>query len=248
MSDQDVNSIVVLFKGGRLPSWHQLREETRNDFTRIHVDLMLSVAHNHGMKRLEGFRLIGPQDNWQRFWLIEFPSIEAAQAWIQAEMAPPYGLYGYYEYHFSRRLKSEVFSAWVTKPVPPTIALDTDPHTVPELRIDMGSLVLVMLARYRPGAEALSPEERGDSKHVELMRSIARREGLMRLEAFQLLSPQNDWHRAWIIELPTLEAAEAWVEGEESLPHGMYARRDIYLARKWAPEYFASWVKRDQCQ
>ncbi|MBP88020.1 MAG: hypothetical protein CMJ64_15055 [Planctomycetaceae bacterium] len=68
---------------------------------------------------------------------------------------------------------------------------------------------------------------------------------LMRLEAFQLMTPKNDWHRAWVIELPTLEAAEAWVEGEESLPHGMHAKRIIYFARKWSPAYFASWIKRD---
>ena len=245
MPDQDANSIVILFKGGRLPSWHQLSEKQKSEFTQTHVDLMLSVAHKHGMRRLEGFRLIGPQDNWQRFWLIEFPSIEGAEAWIQAEMAPPYGLYGYYEYYFSRRLKPEVFSAWVTNAAPPIVPLETDPHAVPELYIDTGSVVVLMFARYRPGAEALSPEERGDQIHIDLMHRIAREHGLMRLEAFQLLSPQHDWHRAWIIELPTLEAAEAWIDGEEALPHGMYAQRHIHLARNWAPEYFASWIQRE---
>ena len=52
---------------------------------------MLSVARDHRMKRMEGFRLIAPQERWERFWVIEFPTLEGAEAWIEAEMAPPYG-------------------------------------------------------------------------------------------------------------------------------------------------------------
>ena len=245
MPDQNTNNIVVLLKGGRLPSWYQLSVQDQNKFSQTHVDLMLSVSEQHRMRRLEGFRLIGPQDAWHRFWLMEFPSMDGAEAWIQAEMAPPYGLYGHYQYYFSRQLRPEIFSAWVTKPATPAVPLAEDPRTIPLLEIDTKSVVVLMFARYRPGAEALTPRERGDMQHVELMRSLANNYGLMRLEAFQLLTPQNDWHRAWIIELPTLDAAEAWVEGEEALPHGMYANRSIHLARKWAPEYFASWTKRD---
>ena len=243
MSDQASSNIVILLKGGRLPSWYQLSEKDRDDFSQTHVNLMLSIAEQYGMKRLEGFHLIGSQDDWQRFWLIDFPSIEGAEQWIQAEMAPPYGLYGYYEYHLSRQLQPELYSTWVTEPAPPTVPLAADPHIIPKLHDDTGSIVVLMFARYRPGAKALSPEERGDAKHIDLMQNIAQKAGLMRLEAFQLLTPQNEWHRAWIIELPTLEAAEAWIEGEESLPFGMYASRTIYLTRKWSPKYFASWVK-----
>ena len=235
MPEQNTDSIVVLFRGGRLPSWHQLSDKDRSEYTQTHVNLMLSVAEQHQMKRMEGLRLIGAQNDWQRFWLMEFPSMEGAEQWIQAEMAPPYGRYGYYEYYFSRQLKPDVFSAWVTEPVPPTVPLSADPHAVPELWTDTESIVVLMFARYRPGVELLSSTERGDEQHVKLMQGIARRHGLMRLEAFQLLTPQNDWHRAWIIELPTLEAAEAWIEGEESLPHGMHAQRTIYLTRKWSP-------------
>lgn len=245
MPTKDNDNIVILYKGGRLPSWYQLSEQQQSAYSQSHVDLMLSVAGQHRMQRLEGFRLIGPQDTWQRFWLIEFPSMEGAQAWIEAEMAPPYGQYGYYEYFFSKSFRPDVFSDWVTNPAPPTVPLDADPHTIPELWTDTTNVVVLMLARYRPGAEELTPEERGDAKHVELMRNIAKEQGLIRLEAFRLLAPQDDWHRAWIIELPSFEAAEAWIEGEESLPHGMYARRDIYLTRKWSPEYFASWVPRN---
>ncbi|MBC8356389.1 MAG: hypothetical protein H8E66_30795 [Planctomycetes bacterium] len=243
MTDRD--PVIVLFKGGRLPAWHQLSDQERSEFEQTHVDLMLSVAREHAMARLEGFRLIGPQGDWQRFWLIEFPTMEGAEAWIRAEMTPPYGLYGDYEYHLSRPLEHEPYSAWVTQPAPPVVPLPADPHTIPELRTDPNSIVVLMFARYRPFAEALTPEQRGDAQHVDLMRGIAKEHGLMRLEGFQLVSPQTDWHRAWVIELPTLEAAEAWIEGEEALPHGMHAQRTIHLARKWAPEYFASWSELD---
>ena len=233
--------VVVLFKGGRLPAWHQLSDEERSEFEQTHVDLMLSVAHQHAMTRLEGFRLIGPQGDWQRFWLIEFPTIQGAEAWMRAEMAPPYGLYGHYEYLLSRPLQAERYAAWATRPIPPIVQRSKDPHTIPALQIDPSSIVVLIFARYRSGAEALTAEQRGDAEHIALMQEIAREHGLMRLEGFQLLTPQADWHRAWIIELPTLEAAEAWVAGEEAPPHGIHARRKIYLARKWAPEYFASW-------
>ena len=108
MPIQDANSIVILFKGGRLPSWHRLTDKQRDEFSQTHVDLMLTVADRYGMKRMEVFRLIGPQDVWQRFWLIEFPTMEGAEQWIQAEMAPPYGLYGFYEYHLSRNFRRDL--------------------------------------------------------------------------------------------------------------------------------------------
>ncbi len=246
MPDQDSGNVVVLFKGGRLGTWYQLTEKERRDFSQTHVDLMLSVASQYGMRRLEGFRLIGPQKDWQRFWLIEFPTMQGAEQWIQAEMAPPYGLYGYYEYQLSRPLEAELFSAWVTDPAPPTVPLTADPHVISELWSDTGSVVVLMFVRYRPGAEALTAAERGDAKHVELMRHLAKQYGLMRLEGFQLITPQNGWHRAWIIELPNLEAAEAWIDGEESLPFGRHASRTIHIARKWSPEYFASWVSQNE--
>jgi hypothetical protein len=241
MHQRDGN-IVVLFQGGRLPSWGRLSVEEQNRFSQSHVDLMLTVAQQYQLRRLEGFRLLGPQDAWQRFWLIEFPALAGAEAWIEAEMAPPYGRYGYYNYHLSRKLDPERFSAWVTDPAPPVVPLADDPHTIPELKADTGSVVVLMFARYRAGAESLTPQERGDDQHVALMTGLARQYGLMRLEAFQLITPQDEWHRAWVIELPTLEAAEAWIAGEETPPHGAHASRTYQLARRWAPEYCASWT------
>ncbi|MBT4863710.1 MAG: hypothetical protein HON53_01135 [Planctomycetaceae bacterium] len=243
MPDQDTNSIVILFKGGRLPSWYQLTDKQRDDFSQTHVDLMLSVADQYGMTRLEGFHLIGPQDVWQRFWLIEFPTMEGAEHWIQAEMAPPYGLYGYYEYHLSRKFQPDVFSTWVTDPAPPTVPLDADPHIIPDLHANRESIIVIMFARHRSEALAREAEEPGDAQYISPMKKVSEQCGVKRLEGFRLISPQQDWHRAWIIELPSLEAAEAFIEGEESPPHSIRARREFHLARKWSPEYFASWVR-----
>ena len=237
------SSIVVLFKGGRLPSWHRLTPAQRREYEQEHVDLMLSVARDHRMKRLEGFRLIAPQERWERFWVIEFPTLEGAEAWIEAEMAPPYGLYGFYEYYLSRRYRTEEFSAWVTHPRPTaTGRAQVDPHQVPSLEVDLGSIVVLLFGRWLPGSEAVDPGVRGDREHVDLMKGIARKHRMMRLEAFQLIDPQPDWHRAWVMEFPDLAGAEAWIDGEILPPHGAYSNKVMYLARRWAPGYFAGWV------
>ena len=62
MPDPAASSIFGLFQGGRLPSWEGLSQQNRTEFSQAHVDLMLSLAQRHGLKRLEGFRLIEPQD------------------------------------------------------------------------------------------------------------------------------------------------------------------------------------------
>jgi hypothetical protein len=62
-----------------------LTEKQQDDISQTHVDLMLSVADQYGLKRVEEFHLMGPQDVWQRFWLIEFPTMEGAEQWIQAD-------------------------------------------------------------------------------------------------------------------------------------------------------------------
>jgi hypothetical protein len=72
------DSFFVLFKGGRLPSWYLLDEAERTAAEQNHIDLMLSVAKRHGMRRLEGFRLMGQQHDWQRFWVIEFPTLDGS--------------------------------------------------------------------------------------------------------------------------------------------------------------------------
>ena len=105
-------SITILFKGGRLPSWHALTRDQQKASEQEHVDLMLGIAHRHRMMRLEGFRLMAPQDVFQRFWLLEFPDFADVQAWIDAEMAPSYGRHGYYEYHLSHQIQPAYCTDW----------------------------------------------------------------------------------------------------------------------------------------
>ena len=239
------DSVVVLFKGGRLPAWHRLTAEEQRAFEREHVDLMLAVARRHGLMGVEGFRLMGPQQPWERFWVIEFPSMEGAEAWIDAEMAPPYGTYGNYEYHLARRWGADHFVKWVVRPRaesrPPEGA---DPRRVPALAVDRSSVAVLLFGHGQPEYDATPAEQRGDAEHIELMQSVAREHGLLRLEAFKLIAPQPDWHRAWIIEFPTLAGAEAWIEAEVRPPYGAYRRKTMLLARRWAPDYFATWSMR----
>ena len=240
-----VSSIVVLFRGGRLPAWHRLAPSQRREYEQEHVDLMLSVARQHRMKSMEGFRLIAPQERWERFWIIEFPSLEGAEAWIEAEMAPPYGLYGFYEYYLSRPFRPDEFSTWVTHPrLTSSSKTLADPHQIPSLEVDLSGIVVLLFGRSLPGSDAVDPSVRGDQEHIDLMKGIAREHRMMRLEAFQLIDPQPDWHRAWVMEFPDLAGAEAWIDGEILPPHGAYSNKIMYLARRWAPEYFSSWVPR----
>ena len=244
MSNDQVttDSVVLLYKGGRLPSWHLLTDAERDDCQRQHVDLMLEVARDSGLIGLEGFRLLAPQQSWERFWTIEFPDMAGAEAWIKAEMAPPYGSFGYYEYYLSRRFERELYDSWVgQKPTAVTTDLTGDARTVPALDVDRSSAVMLMFARMAAGADRETAIARGDAEHVERMRELARETDLMRFEAFALIGPQADWHRAWIAEFPTVEGAEAWIQGEAKPPHGAYGTKVFQLARKWAPDYFALW-------
>lgn len=239
---QSTNHIVVLYKGGRLPSWQQLPSAQRRAFEQQHVDLMLTIARQTGLLRLEGFRLITPEREFVRFWTIEFPTLAGAEAWIEAEMAPPYGAYGYYEYRLARPWSVAELSALVTNPLSPVTPVDADPHQIPSLDIDESSIVVLLFERWRPEAGMVSTQERQDDALAALRQSIAQEQGLMRLEAFQLLGMESNWRRVWIAEFPTLTGAEAWIQAEVASPHGLYADKTFYLARKWAPGYFARWV------
>ena len=236
------DSVIILYKGGRLPTWHDLSPTERDAYQQEHVDLMLSVAREHGLMRLEGFKLMTPQQSWERFWVIEFPTLTGAEAWIDAEMAPPYGRYGYYEYYPARHWGRGHFSQWVARSPEPVAPAARDPHHVPTLEVDRSSVVALLFGRWRPEASEATSEMRGDTEHIERMQSVAREHGLMRLEAFKLMGAQDAWHRAWVIEFPTLEGAEAWIDTEVLPPHGRYSQKAFYLARRWASEYFADWV------
>lgn len=234
------DSIVVLYKGGRLPTWHALSKEDQLGAQQDHVDLMLSIRRQYGLMRLEGFRLMTPQETYERFWQIEFPTLEGAEAWIEAEMAPPYGTYGYYEYDLSRQIHPEHCADWVTNPVLPDEPLDSDPQSVPQLAVDSDSVVVFNFERDAPGV-SLNASLTDD--YVSTMRSVAHDHGLMRLECFRLIAPDGAWHRVWLAQFPTIEGAEAWIDTEVSPNHGRRAERRFTLTRRWAPRYFKSWVR-----
>jgi len=237
------DSVFVLFKGGRLPSWYLLSDEERAAAEQNHIDLMLAVAAEHGLKRLEGFRLIGRQYDWERFWVIEFPTFAGAEAWIEAEIAPPYGIYGFYEYQLARSWSVEHLAQWPTfpRPVPAPVPRSDDPHRRPVLGADPSSVVVLLFGRGRPGYEAAG-DARGDNEHVGWMQQVARDHRLIRIEAFQAIARPADWHRAWLIEFPDLAGAEAWIDTETLPPHIADSQKAFFLARRWSPDYFASWV------
>ncbi len=240
-ADPRDESVVVLFKGGRLPAWHLLSQKEQDAFSQEHVDLMLSVSQRYRLMHLEGFRLLGPQNNWQRFWVIEFPSLAGAETWIRAEMAPPYGRYGYYEYHLARRAYPDGVIDRSAHP-PAQESAGGDPHRIPSLKTDSSSLVVLTFRRWLPGAAELSPKERGEVRKARQLRAVARRHGLIRLELFRLMAPQAEWQEVGLVELPSFAAAEAWMEAETAPPHGSLTLLTMHLARKWAPAYFAQWV------
>ena len=242
-ADPGNDSVVVLFKGGRLPAWHRLSRKEQDAFSQEHVDLMLSVSRRYRLMHLEGFRLLGPQSHWERFWVIEFPSLAGAETWIRAEMAPPYGRYGYYEYHLARRAYPDGFIDRASRPpARKSPARGGDPRRIPSLRTDRSSLVVLTFRRWLPGATELSPEERSEVRKARKLRAVARRHGLIRLELFRLMAPQADWQEVGLVELPSFAAAEAWMEAETAPPHGSLTLLTMHLARKWAPAYFARWV------
>ena len=111
--ERGTGSLFLVFKSGRLPSWYQLSSDERARFQQEHVDLMLDVAVRHGLRRIEGFRLLGAQEPWHYLWIIELPDLAAAEAWAQAEMEPPYGSHGFYEYHLARAWGPDYFPTWL---------------------------------------------------------------------------------------------------------------------------------------
>lgn len=240
----DTENVVVLFKGGRLPSWHALSRSDQKAYEDEHVELMLGVAERSGLKRLEGFRLVTPEADWQRFWTIDFPAIEGAEAWIAAEMAPPYGDYGYYEYSIARSWSPDFCADWVTAPQASTENQPSgrNPREIPKLNVDLDSIVVVLFERGGPGHVA--GEKRVTPDYIERMRTVAEEHRLMRLEAFKLTAPQHTWHQAWLAEFPTLSGAEAWINAEVDPTHGCHMERSFHLTRKWSPEYFAQWIPR----
>ncbi|MXY47971.1 MAG: hypothetical protein F4Y38_01595 [Gemmatimonadetes bacterium] len=233
-------NVIILFRGGRLPEWHQLDEARRTDYERRHVDLMLSVADRHGLIGIHGYRLLGPRGNWERFWTIEFPDLAGAEAWMSAEAEPPYGRYGHYDYTLARRWQPECLN-WLPRKAESPVTPDADPHIIPALSADPSSIVLLAFGGRHRGADAYDSDEQ-DEERWRRMREVSRDHGLFHGEVFQSLGASDRGDYAWILEFRGLAGIEAWIDAETAPPLAAAQRHDFHVARRWAPEYFATWA------
>ncbi|MBM04463.1 MAG: hypothetical protein CL766_06745 [Chloroflexi bacterium] len=229
------DKVVILVKAGRLQSWDFIDLKKQESYIKEHVELIKETGYKYGIQRLESFKLINYQQPWHRLWVIEFPTFEGAEAWIESEMAPPYGSHGYWEYYLARPWGPDYFSKWPTKAYNPINRpiIDTDENTIPALEINENNIVVIMFGRTLPGSDILDINSRGDKEHVNLMKKIAKDYGLIRLEGFRLIAPQDSWHRAWIIEFPTLEGAEAWIKAEVEPVYGSHNSKIYHIARNY---------------
>lgn len=233
-------NVVILFRGGRLPEWHQLDEARKIDYERRHVDLMLSVADRHGLIGIHGFRLLGPLGSWERFWTIEFPDLAGAEAWMSAEAEPPYGSYGFYDYTLARRWQPEWLN-WLPRKAEPQVTPGTDPHIIPVLSADPSSIALLAFGGLHRGADADDSGEQ-DEERWRRMRKVSRDHGLMHGEVFRLLGASDHGDYTWILEFPGLAGIEAWIDAETAPPLAACQRHDFHVARRWAPDYFVTWA------
>lgn len=239
MTGQD-ESVVILFRGGRLPEWHLLDQAQRSDFERQHVDLMLSVAERYGLIGLHGYRLLGPRGNWERFWSIEFPDLAGAEAWMSAEAEPPYGHYGYYDYTLARRWQPKCLNWLPRKPEPP-VPPGAEPRTIPLLSADPSSIVLLAFGGRHRGADQNDSGEH-DEERWRRMRKVSRDHGLIHGEVFRLMGASDRGEYAWILEFPGLAGIEAWIDAETAPPLAAGQRHEFHVGRRWAPEYFVTWA------
>ena len=228
--------ITILYRGGRLPSWDLLSIEQQTAFQNEHVEVMLRVAADHGLQRIEGFRLLASLGDWERWWTMRSADLAGAEAWMQAEVAPPYGRYGYYDYQLARQVSSATLD-WLpqrTWPPPPA----TDPHVVPALQADQSSIVVLAFGDWMPDSDAIDPDQRGDGDRRQ---QVAADHGLLHGEVYQPCGRGANGSVVWVLEFPKQAGAEAWIEAEVIPPASTWQRRSFHLARRWAPEYFATW-------
>ena len=190
MTGSPGDSVVILFKGGRLPTWHLLDEAHQADYERQHVDLMLSVSERHGLMGLHGYRLLAPLGDWVRFWTVEFPDLAGAEAWMEAEVEPPYGRYGFHDYSLARRWQPESLS-WLPRRPEPPVPPDADPHVIAPLSADPSSIVVLAFGGWRRGSDEVDPRTRGDEERGQRLREVAGEHGLLHGEVFRLLGDRR---------------------------------------------------------
>ena len=233
----ELNDIVLLARTGRLASWHRLTDAERQAATDHHVDLMVRVAAETGMRKLDGYRLMTPMDRFERFWVMAFSDLAGAESWIAAEMQPPYGLYGYYEYDLARPMDMRAAASLVQDPLPREVR-DADPRDVPSLAADRDHVAVVCFGRSSAALGWQIPEPALPAAGSSATGGAAYR----LLEGYRLMSPRADWQYTWLCAADTMDAAEAWIDAQtEADGREEYLQRFL-LARRWQPDYFSSWM------
>ena len=241
-SNTKKNSVVVFLKGGRIPSWYDLSPEEQDSYSVEHINLMRSIIDKHKIIKLEGYKLFSPIDDWKFFWAIEFPTFEGAESWINAEMEPPYGRYGSLNYYLARRIEHMgVHSAIKESEQHPVINENDLDHT--NLEEDKNSVVVITFEMSVPGSDLVNLDEGQRQKYIKNIYSVSKQHELIRLEAYQLITPQSNWRTTVITEFPTINGAKAWIDLQEDPSYIRFKTRTNYLSHKWAPRYFAKWIK-----
>ena len=159
---------------------------------------------------------------------------------MSAEVEPPYGRYGFYDYALARRWRPEGLAWLPQKPEPPMVR-GADPHTIPDLASDPSSIVLLAFGgRHRGSGQADSGKH--DEGRWRRMREVSRDHGLIHGEAFRLMGASDRGEFAWILEFPGLAGIEAWIDAETTPPMASCQRHNFHVARRWAPGYFTTWA------
>ena len=233
------DSVVVFLKGGRIPSWYGLSPEQQDEYSVEHISLMKSVINKYKMITLEGYKLWSPVNDGKFFWTIKFPTFEGAESWIEAEMEPPYGRYGSFNYYLARRIEHIGVNSDSKETKPRFIKDDLD-HT--NLEEDKTSVVVITFEMPLPGSDLLAPDEYAREGYIKNINSVTEEHKLIRLEAYRLITPQSNWHTTVIAEFPTINGANAWIDLQEDPSYVRFKTRTNYLSHKWAPEYFEGWI------
>lgn len=235
------DSVVVFLKGGRIPSWYGLSSEEQDSYSVEHINLMKSVINKYKMITLEGYKLLSPVNDWKFFWTIKFPTFEGAESWIEAEMEPPYGRYGSFNYYLARRIEHMgVNSAAKETELTSSIIKEDLDHT--NLTEDKSSVVVITFQMSLPESDLVAHDVDARQKYIKDINSVSEEYGLIRLEAYRLITPQSNWHTTVITEFPTITGAKAWIDLQENPSYVRFKTRTNYLSHKWAPRYFAGWI------
>ena len=234
----ELNDVVLLARTGRLDSWHKLTNAERQTATDHHVDLMVRMATDTSMRRLDGYRLMTPLDRFERFWVMAFPDLIGAESWIAAEMQPPYGLYGYYEYDLARPIDMSGASLIVGDPLPREVSY-ADPRQIPSLAADADHIAVVCFGRSSAALGWQIPEPTAPAFDTN---GPSGGGAYRLLEGYRLIAPRADWQYTWLCVTRTMSAAEAWINAQTEADRRTEYVQRFLLARRWQPDYFASWV------